>query len=129
MVGHLYDSEVNMVSILIGFSIAVLSGLGVGSGGLFVIWLTLIEGVQQIYAQGLNLLFFLFSAGASLLIHVSKRKILWPAVFFLIAVGIIGSLFGSFIAGFIPSLLMRKLFGAMLVISGMFSVLRKKSVK
>ena len=38
--------------------IAILSGLGVGSGGLLVIWLTLALGVDAQMARGLNLLFF-----------------------------------------------------------------------
>ena len=119
-----------MLNIIASFIISVLSGLGVGSGGLFVIWLTLAAGVPQIAAQGLNLLFFLFSAGASLLVHLFKRKILWGAVMLLVAVGIPGSLLGSFIAGFISAALMRKLFGIMLVISGTFILFgKKKSVK
>ena len=118
-----------MVSIIASFIIAVLSGLGVGSGGLFVIWLTIFEGVSQISAQGLNLLFFLFSSGASLLVHVQKRKIFWNAVLFLVILGIIGSLIGSFIAGSVSPSIMKKLFGAMLIFSGAASLLGKKSVK
>ena len=119
-----------MIDIFASFIIAVLSGLGVGSGGLFVIWLTLAAGTPQIAAQGLNLLFFLFSAGASLLVHLFKRKILWGAVFLLTSVGIVGSLLGSFVAGYISAALMRKLFGLMLIISGGFIIFKKKkSVK
>lgn len=118
-----------MISVIASFIIAVLSGLGVGSGGLFVIWLTLAEGTEQIAAQGLNLLFFLFSAGASLIFHVARRKILWNAVLFLTLLGIAGSLFGSYLVGFIPSAIMKKLFGGMLVISGLFSLFGKKSGK
>ena len=46
---------------LVSFFIAVLSGLGVGSGGLFVIWLTAAYGVSATQARGMNLLFFVFS--------------------------------------------------------------------
>ncbi len=118
-----------MTDIIVSFIIAVLSGLGVGSGGLFVIWLTLAEGVGQIEAQGLNLLFFLFSSGSSLIYHIARRKILWGAVLFLSVTGILGSLFGSYIAGFISAALMKKLFGGMLVITGLFSLFGKKSGK
>lgn len=38
--------------------IAILTGLGVGSGGLLVIYLTLVSGIDQPVAQGINLLFF-----------------------------------------------------------------------
>ena len=87
-----------MLNTVASFIIAALSGLGVGSGGLFVIWLTLAVGTPQLAAQGLNLFFFIFSAGSSLIIHINRRKILWGAVAFLTVLGIIGSLLGSFIA-------------------------------
>ena len=35
------DLELRIVNAVAAFFVAVLSGLGVGSGGLFVIWLTL----------------------------------------------------------------------------------------
>ena len=56
---------------------AVLSGLGIGSAGLFVLYLTFVAGYSQPEAQALNLLFFLLSAGASLLLHVRRRRIPW----------------------------------------------------
>ena len=115
-----------MIDIIASFFIAALSGMGVGSGGLFVIWLTLAAGTPQFAAQGLNLLFFLFSSGTSLIVHAKKRNILWGAVLVLSIFGILGSLFGSFIAGYISAPLMRKIFGAMLIISGSFVLFGKK---
>ena len=119
-----------MAGIIASLFIAALSGMGVGSGGLFVIWLTLVTDTPQFAAQGLNLLFFLFSSGTSLLVHSKKRNILWGAVLVLSVVGIVGSLFGSFVAGFISATVMRKIFGSMLIVSGSFVLFaRKKSVK
>ena len=119
-----------MAGIIASLFIAALSGMGVGSGGLFVIWLTLVTDTPQFAAQGLNLLFFLFSSGTSLLVHVKKRNILWGAVLVLSVVGIVGSLLGSFVAGFISATVMRKIFGLMLIVSGSFVLFaRKKSVK
>ena len=48
-------------TIIASFLIAALSGLGVGGGGLFVVFLALFTEIPQITAQGINLLFFLFS--------------------------------------------------------------------
>ena len=44
----------------ITFLLAALSGMGVGGGGLFVIYLSLFTDTPQLVAQGMNLLFFLF---------------------------------------------------------------------
>ena len=49
------------VAAAVALFIAILSGLGVGSGGLFVIWLTSVYGVSAPQARGMNLLFFVFS--------------------------------------------------------------------
>lgn len=108
--------------------IALLSGMGVGSGGLLVIYLTLIENVPQLTAQGINLLFFVFASSSSLLLHITKRKIYLGAVLIMGTCGILGSLIGSFIAANLSADTLGKIFGAMLVISGVLS-LRQKSSK
>ena len=64
-----------VVDILASLLIAVLSGMGVGSGGLLVTDLTLVHGTPQLSAQYLNLLFFIFASAASLCIHLTHRRI------------------------------------------------------
>lgn len=116
-----------MKTVLVSLVIALLSGMGVGSGGLLVIYLSLVENAPQLTAQGVNLLFFLFASSSSLLVHILKRKIYIGAVAVMSLFGIFGSIFGSLAAANLPSDLLRKLFGAMLVISGIISF--RKSTK
>ena len=108
-------------------AIALLSGMGVGSGGLLVIYLTLVENVPQLTAQGLNLLFFSFASASSLTVHTVKRRIFGGAVLIMGAAGVIGSIFGSMIAPLLPAALLGKLFGGALVISGIFALKRGKA--
>ena len=115
-----------MLNIIASFAIALLSGMGIGSGGLFVIWLTLAENTPQLTAQGLNLLFFIFSSGASLTVHLTKRKIAWGAVALLTITGVGGALIGGYISGLINAAAMKKLFGAMLILSGLVSLMKKR---
>lgn len=103
----------------------VLSGLGIGSAGLFVLYLTLVLRMEQVAAQGLNLLFFLASAGVSLVLHAKKRHIPWAAVGFLVACALPGAALGTYLASVLDSLLIRRLFGVMLTISGSMAFLRK----
>ena len=98
--------------------IAILTGLGVGSGGLLVIYLTLYAGVPQLRAQGINLVFFLFCAGSSMLAHLSRRKLIAPLCILLIASGLPGALLGASLAAALPAALLRKLFGAFLISAG-----------
>jgi uncharacterized membrane protein YfcA len=110
--------------IIAGFLIAILSGMGVGSAGLFVVWLTGVEKLPQLEAQGLNLYFFLFSSSASLIIHLRKRKILWGAVILMTLAGAAGALLGTYLAALAAPVFLGKLFGIMLLASGSASAAR-----
>ena len=81
-------------AILAAFLTAVLSGLGIGSAGIFVLYLTLVAGYAQPEAQALNLLFFLLSAGVQLMRVLDAH-------------------------------LLRRFFGAMLVVTSLPALLRK----
>ncbi len=115
-----------MSDAIFGFAAAVLSGLGVGSGGLLVIYLTLAENYEQITAQGLNLLFFLFSSGAAMFFHVMKRKINYSAVLFLVFFGLFGALLGTLLLKYLGGEAVRKIFGIMLIFSGVVTLKRQK---
>lgn len=114
-----------MVHLLVALLIAALSGLGIGSGGLLVIYLTLVEGADQLIAQGINLLFFLFSSGASLVFHLKKRRLFGGVILIMSLAGLVGAAAGSLLALSLPSHVLRRLFGGMLTASGMV-VLQKK---
>lgn len=102
--------------------ISALSGMGVGGGGLFVIFLALTTDLPQLAAQGMNLLFFLFSAGASMLVHLRKRRILWWAVGIMIAMALPGVFLGTLLTTFVSQSVLRKIFGAMLVTAGILTL-------
>jgi len=113
-----------MLDIIVFFMIATLSGMGVGSAGLLVVWLTVFDSVPQLAAQGLNLFFFLFSSSASLLIHVKRRKMFWGVIGIMTAAGVIGAFIGSLLANRFDAALLGKLFGGMLLVSGAMSFVR-----
>ena len=112
------------IHMLASFGIAVLSGMGVGSAGLFVLYLTAFAGLSQLQAQGLNLVFFLLSAGASFLYHV-RRQIPWGLVAFLILCAVPGSLLGAGLMRRLDSATVRRLFGGMLTLAGGSSLIRE----
>lgn len=55
-----------------GFGTGILSAWGVGGGTLLLLCMTLFLGVGQREAQAINLLFFLPTAGVSLLFHAKN---------------------------------------------------------
>lgn len=113
------------LDITVSFLIALLSGLGVGSGGLLVIYLTLFASVPQLQAQGINLVFFLFSAGSSMLVHLWQRKLSLPLCILLILSGIPGALLGSQLAAVLPAAALKRLFGAFLVTAGLITLTKR----
>ena len=112
-------------TVIVAFVLAALSGMGVGGGGLFVVFLALFSELSQITIQGINLLFFIFSSGSAVLIHISRRKIFGKAVITMAAFGILGALLGSALAGVLPASLLRRAFGVMLVATGVIGIKRK----
>ena len=107
-----------LLTVIVTFLAAVLSGLGVGSAGLLVTWLTLVEQMPQMAAQGTNLVFFIFSSGAALTIHAFRTPTLWQCVIFLVPLGLCGSLLGVSLATYLPQALLRRIFGYMLILTG-----------
>lgn len=118
-----------LITLIAAFFAAILSGLGIGSAGLFVLYLTLFAGYAQPEAQALNLLFFILSAGAALLLHIRERKIPWRVVLFLIACAIPGALAGSSLVRMLDATIIRKLFGGMLVVTGVPTLLSRERKK
>ncbi|MBE6548221.1 MAG: hypothetical protein E7667_05015, partial [Ruminococcaceae bacterium] len=59
---------------LAAFLIAILSGLGVGSGGLFAIYLTATNQASVAEARSANLFFFIISAAAASVINIKKAR-------------------------------------------------------
>ena len=98
--------------------IAALSGLGIGSGGLLIIMLTSFLGTDPLFARGMNLLFFVFSATAAFLVHYKRRSILIGPVIFASIFSILGTVAGSVLGSYMSPLLLRRVFGVILVLSG-----------
>lgn len=109
-----------VAAILLG----ALSGMGIGGGGLLVIYLTLIRSVDQISAQGLNLFFFIFASAAALFVHMTKRKIPLGILLYCSAFGMAAAYFGAAAANAVNPVLVRKLFGGMLAIAGGIALAR-----
>lgn len=114
---------------VISFAIAVLSGLGIGSGGLFVIFMTSVYGIGAEQARGMNLMFFIFSASAALLLHSIGKRIAPRLILKLSFLALIGTLIGTRVALYIDPLMLRRLFGIFLVICGGYTLFSGRARK
>ena len=85
----------NWIDQIAGLFSAVAGALGLGGGGVLVLYLTLGMHMPQLRAQGINLLFFLPCALVSILMNWKKKLIHWKLFGgFLLIVGLI-ELFGK----------------------------------
>ena len=109
-----------------GVLVAALAGLGVGGGGLLVIYLTMVKNIEQVEAQGLNLLFFVTAGAASLFIHSKKRKLDKKRIILMIICGAIGAIAGSLLASYVEAALIKKIFGWFLISSGIIEFFWKR---
>lgn len=113
-----------LIDSIAAFFLGALSGMGIGGGGLLVIYLTLLKETDQITAQGLNLYFFLFASIGALFLHYRKRKINYSAVLILAAFGMPAALFGSFASASTDPGFLRMAFGFMLIITGSVGLIK-----
>ena len=111
---------------LICVCIAALSGMGIGGGGLFALYLKFFTEYGQLRIQTLNLLFFIFASVTALIVHVFKRKIYFIPAVIMILGGVLGSLLGSTAAIRIDGNVLGKIFGVMLILAGIYSFFGKK---
>lgn len=106
------------LNFLIGTATGVLSGFGIGGGSLLVLYLTAFTGMEQTIAGGINLLYFISCAPAALWGHIRRRLIAWNAVLWCVPAGIVTALPAAYLAQAMDTDLLRRLFGAVLIVIG-----------
>ncbi len=124
------DKEMDMmylVDFAVSLIIGVLAGLGVGSGGLFLLYVTLFREVAHKSAQGMNLLFFLFALTGSVLVHLCRRTVSAKFMGKILLFGIPGSVCGSLLISYLPVGVLRTVFGSFLIFMGLLTLFEKKT--
>ncbi len=77
-----------MLDSIAGFFAAVLGGLGVGGGGVLLLYLTAFQNVEPLAAKGLNLGFFIPTAAVSLFGHIKNGFVDYKSALISAAFGI-----------------------------------------
>lgn len=114
-----------LIPLLAGAVTGVLSGFGVGGGSLLLIYMTNFGGVAQNLAQGINLLYFLPTAAASLPAHAKNGYIEKAALLPAILAGLAGTALAAWVATSMEVEWLRKCFGVYLLIIGIKELFRK----
>ncbi len=107
-----------LLPFLCGLGASVISAWGVGGGTLLLLVMTLMLGVDQRTAQGINLLFFLPTALSALLCHIRGGYLDKPTLKAAVPIAVLAALLGAWAATAIDVDLLRKPFGVYLLASG-----------
>lgn len=114
-----------ILDFIAALSAAALAGMGVGGGGLLVLWLIFITDTQQLAAQGINILFYICASSASLFVHIKNRKLPFAAIAVLALTGATGAVGGCIVAEAVNAGLLRRLFGGLLAAAGAVVLIKK----
>lgn len=115
-----------MLEMLVGVLGAVLAGLGIGGGGLLVIYLVFVRDMPQLEAQGINLIFFVISSCAAMTVHLKKRRLPFLFIAICAGAGLFGAAIGNRAAQELSQGQIRMLFGILLVVSGTLALFKRK---
>lgn len=115
-----------IVGALAGFATGILSAWGIGGGTLLLLIMTLFLGVDPVQAQGINLLYFLPTAGISLVEHRKNGYLDCEVLRAAIPLGTLAALAAAWAATSVEVAVLRKPFGIFLLWAGGSMLMRKK---
>ena len=104
--------------VLMGCVFGFLAGLGVGGGSLLILWLTLVVGMDHSQARVINLIFFLPSALIASLFRWKQGNLKLKKIIPAIIAGCISAALFSVIGKRMDTDILQKLFGGLLLITG-----------
>lgn len=103
-----------IASLVAGF----VSALGLGGGGILVLYLTLFLNMEQMQAGGINLIFFLPLAAVSIAIHIKNKLIDYKFALKCAPFGVLGAFLGVWLANTIQPFWISKGFAVFVLILG-----------
>lgn len=113
------------IAALIGAVTGVISAWGIGGGTLLVLYMSAFTDISQHAAQGINLLYFLPTAAASLISHIKNKLIEWKCVIPAVIAGVPVAVATSLIALNLDTKLLGKCFSVFVIIVGVSEFFRK----
>lgn len=111
-----------MVEILIGLISGIISGTGMGGGTILILLLSFFMGIDQHIAQGTNLIFFIPTSIAAVIISLRHKNIDLKVGWIVGGFGIIGAMLGAIVSSKINSYHLRKYFGIFLAIIAIYEI-------
>lgn len=119
----------NIGALLAGLLSGVIGAMGMGGGAVLIVYLTLFLDVEQLKAQGTNLIFFIPIGVVALIIYSIKRQIKWKKIVPIALGGIVGTVCGFLMTNILPTHIIGKIFGLFLILLGLSEIFKRKTAK
>lgn len=104
------------MEVVIGILSGIVSGTGMGGGTILIFCLTFFMGIEQHMAQATNLIFFIPTSIMAILVNIKNKNINLKLAIIISIFGILGAIIGAEISVHIDVGILRKCFGAFLII-------------
>ena len=105
-----------MRAIIIGLVSGIVSGTGMGGGTILIFLLTNICGLEQHIAQATNLIFFIPTSIAAIIVNIKNKNIRLGVAIIISLFGILGAIVGANLSIHTDVNKLRKMFGIFLLI-------------
>ena len=113
-----------MLITIIGFLAGIIGGMGMGGGTILIPALVLFASVDPKIAQSVNLLSSIPMTIFALIIHIRNKNVVFELVLPIAIMDVLGAIFGSFVANYLTSEVLRKIFGCFLLLVGCYEIYR-----
>ncbi len=114
-------------ALLAGLFSGILGSMGLGGGGILIIYLSLFTDTKQLTSQGINLLFFVPIGILALIIYSLKKQIKWKITLKYAFWGLIGTALGLLLTDFLGGKITGKIFGGLLIIIGIMEIFKRNT--
>ena len=109
-----------MQEIIIGLISGIVGGLGMGGGTILILLLSIFSHIEQHIAQGTNVVFFIPTAIAAIIIFIKNKKIKFKVGIPICLWGLLGTYIGAKISINLKVEILRKCFGVFLIIIAIY---------
>lgn len=107
---------------ILGFLAGIIGGMGMGGGTILIPALVLFAHIDPKIAQSVNLLSSIPMTIFALIIHIRNKNVVFSLVIPIAIFGVLGAICGSFVANYLSSEILKKVFGGFLLIVGCIEI-------
>lgn len=105
-----------MLEVVIGLISGIVGGMGMGGGTILILLLSMFLNIEQHVAQGSNVIFFIPTAIAAILVFIKNKNIRFKIGIPICIWGLIGTFLGATLSTKLNVGVLRKCFGIFLLL-------------